>query len=83
MYNKINKLKRLSKILSAISAICAVLAATALFYGIMQGYYDNMNLIKSNKSIIDSLNMEIQLRDNIINQTKDTIYGEETKQSKS
>lgn len=83
MYNKINKLKRLSKILSAISAICAVLAATALFYGIIDGYEDNMNSKNKYEHIIDSLNIEIELRDNIINQTKDTIYGEETKQSKS
>ena len=33
--------------------------------------------ISEQQAVIDSLEMEIQLRDNLINQTKDTTYGEE------
>ena len=34
--------------------------------------------ISQQESVIDSLNQEILLRDNLINQCKDTTYGEET-----
>jgi hypothetical protein len=34
--------------------------------------------ISQQESIIDSLNQEILLRDNLIKQSKDTTYGEET-----
>jgi hypothetical protein len=34
--------------------------------------------ISQQEAIIDSLNQEILLRDNLIKQSKDTTYGEET-----
>ena len=37
--------------------------------------------ISQQESVIDSLQQEILLRDNLINQCKDTTYGEETQTS--
>jgi hypothetical protein len=37
--------------------------------------------ISQQEAVIDSLKQEILLRDNLINQCKDTTYGEETQTS--
>ena len=49
----------------------------ALFIAIVLSISSYKNTIKEQQATIDSLQQEILLRDNLINQCKDTTYGEE------
>lgn len=49
----------------------------AIFILITMSISSKKQQISEQQAVIDSLEMEIQLRDNLINHTKDTIYGEE------
>lgn len=51
--------------------------AGAVFILITMSIGSKKQQISEQQAVIDSLEMEIQLRDNLINQCKDTIYGEE------
>ena len=48
-----------------------------LFIAIVLSISSYKNTIEEQQATIDSLNQEILLRDNLINQCKDTTYGEE------
>jgi hypothetical protein len=48
-----------------------------LFITIILSISSYKNTIEEQQATIDSLNQEILLRDNLINQCKDTTYGEE------
>jgi hypothetical protein len=48
-----------------------------LFIAIILSISSYKNTIEEQQATIDSLNQEILLRDNLINQCKDTTYGEE------
>lgn len=50
----------------------------ALFIAITLSISSYKNTIEEQQATIDSLEQEILLRDNLINQCKDTTYGEET-----
>jgi hypothetical protein len=49
----------------------------ALFIAITLSISSYKNTIEEQQATIDSLQQEILLRDNLINQCKDTTYGEE------
>ena len=49
----------------------------ALFIAIVLSISSYKNTIEEQQATIDSLQQEILLRDNLINQCKDTTYGEE------
>jgi hypothetical protein len=49
-----------------------------LFITIILSISSYKNTIEEQQATIDSLQQEILLRDNLINQCKDTTYGEET-----
>jgi hypothetical protein len=49
-----------------------------LFIAIVLSISSYKNTIEEQQTTIDSLQQEILLRDNLINQCKDTTYGEET-----
>ena len=51
--------------------------AGAVFVLITMSISSKKQQISEQQAVIDSLEMEIQLRDNLINNTKDTTYGEE------
>ena len=51
--------------------------AGAVFILITMSISSKKQQISEQQAVIDSLEMEIQLRDNLINQCKDTTYGEE------
>ena len=51
--------------------------AGAVFVLITMSISSKKQQISEQQAVIDSLEMEIQLRDNLINQCKDTTYGEE------
>lgn len=60
-----------------ILSIIAVIVALGTLEQTIKSTNKSIVIIDSCQKTIDSLEMEIQLRDNLINQCKDTTYGEE------
>lgn len=71
---EIQKIKKRRRIV--IVAMCIWLSL-CIFYTLNNLKKTTIVLVDEDERIIDSLQQEILLRDNLINQCKDTIYGEE------
>jgi hypothetical protein len=75
----IKQIKKYQSILSIIFYVwISIVALLCIFYAINNLKKTTIVLIDEDERIIDSLKQEILLRDNLINQCKDTTYGEET-----
>lgn len=77
MNQEIKKLQRLSIFFTAIGVIVSAFFIAFVLLFIVDAIQESRNASTKQQAVIDSLEMEIQLRDNLINHTKDTIYGEE------
>jgi hypothetical protein len=74
----IKQIKKYQSILSIIFYVwISIVALLCIFYAINNLKKTTIVLIDEDERIIDSLKQEILLRDNLINQCKDTTYGEE------
>jgi hypothetical protein len=75
----IKQIKKYQSILSIIFYVwISIVALLCIFYAINNLKKTTIVLIDEDERIIDSLKQEILLRDILINQCKDTTYGEET-----
>jgi len=77
MNQEIKKLQRLSIFFTAIGVIVSAFFVAFVLLFIVDAIQESRNASTKQQAVIDSLEIEIQLRDNLINQCKDTIYGEE------
>ena len=78
----IKQIKKYQSILSIIFYVwISIVALLCIFYAINNLKKTTIVLVDEDERIIDSLQQEILLRDNLINQCKDTTYGEETQTS--
>ena len=77
MNQEIKKLQRLSTFFAVLGVIVTAFFVAFVLLFIVDAIQESRNASTKQQAVIDSLEMEIQLRDNLINQTKDTIYGEE------
>ncbi len=74
----IKQIKKYQSILSIIFYVwISIVALLCIFYAINNLKKTTIVLIDEDERIIDSLKQEILLRDILINQSKDTTYGEE------
>jgi hypothetical protein len=75
----IKEIKKYQSILSIIFYVwISIVALLCIFYALNNLKKTTIVLVDEDERIIDSLQQEILLRDNLINQCKDTTYGEET-----
>ena len=78
----IKEIKKYQSILSIIFYVwISIVALLCIFYALNNLKKTTIVLVDEDERIIDSLQQEILLRDNLINQCKDTTYGEETQTS--
>lgn len=77
MNQEIKKLQRLSTFFAVLGVIVTAFFVAFLLLFIVDAIQESRNASTKQQAVIDSLEMEIQLRDNLINQCKDTTYGEE------
>lgn len=77
MNEEIKKLQKLSTFFSVIGVITTAFALGLCIVALADTIADSYKKDETQKAVIDSLEMEIQLRDNLIKQCKDTTYGEE------
>jgi hypothetical protein len=75
----IKEIKKYQSILSIIFYVwISIVALLCIFYALNNLKKTTIVLVDEDERIIDSLKQEILLRDILINQSKDTTYGEET-----
>jgi hypothetical protein len=75
----IKEIKKYQSILSIIFYVwISIVALLCIFYALNNLKKTTIVLVDEDERIIDSLQQEILLRDNLIKQSKDTTYGEET-----
>jgi hypothetical protein len=78
----IKEIKKYQRIVNIIFYVwISTIALLCIFYALNNLKKTTIVLVDEDERIIDSLQQEILLRDNLINQCKDTTYGEETQTS--
>jgi hypothetical protein len=78
----IKEIKKYQRIVNIIFYVwISIIALLCIFYALNNLKKTTIVLVDEDERIIDSLQQEILLRDNLINQCKDTTYGEETQTS--
>jgi hypothetical protein len=75
----IKEIKKYQRIVNIIFYVwISIITLLCMFYALNNLKKTTIVLVDEDERIIDSLQQEILLRDNLINQCKDTTYGEET-----
>ena len=74
----IKEIKKYQRIVNIIFYVwISIITLLCMFYALNNLKKTTIVLVDEDERIIDSLQQEILLRDNLINQCKDTTYGEE------